>query len=313
MPDVACLGILVADLLGRPIDALPPRGRLGLVEQMTLQIGGCASNTAIGLARLGVDVAALGKVGTDGLGDFVVQTLARAGIDTRGVVRDPTATTSATMVLVASDGERTFLHHLGGNAYYRAEDVNWDVIRETRLLHVAGALVMPALDGPPMAGVLRQAKEHGLVTSLDTVWDATGKWMQTLGPCLPYADYFLPSLAEAQELTRQKEPRDVARALRDAGVKTVALKMGEEGCYIQNADAELRMPAFEVEVVDGSGSGDAFVAGFLCGVMHGWDMERTARFANAVGALCVTALGTTPGIRSLTETETFIATARRKT
>src|SRR5579872_6393102 len=114
MTEIACLGILVADLLGRPIDSLPPRGRLGLVENMTLHIGGCASNTAIDLARLGVHTAVLGKVGTDGLGDFVVATLARDGLDTRAVVRDPRVNTSATMVLVGADGERTFLHYLGG-------------------------------------------------------------------------------------------------------------------------------------------------------------------------------------------------------
>ncbi|HXG23015.1 MAG TPA: carbohydrate kinase family protein, partial [Chthonomonadales bacterium] len=116
MADIACLGILVADLLGRPIDRLPPRGRLGLVEEMTLHIGGCASNTGIDLAKLGVSTAVLGKVGCDGLGDFVLNTLKKAGLDIRGVVRDEYASTSATMVLISSDGERTFLHHLGGNA-----------------------------------------------------------------------------------------------------------------------------------------------------------------------------------------------------
>src|SRR5215831_12065915 len=121
MPDVACLGILVADLLGRPIDELPERGRLGLVDQMTLHIGGCAANTSIDLEKLGVKTAVLGKVGSDGLGDYVVQTLERAGLDTRGVVKDPEVGTSATMVLVDSQGERTFLHHQGANGHYRED------------------------------------------------------------------------------------------------------------------------------------------------------------------------------------------------
>lgn len=307
--DVACLGILVADLLGRPIDKLPPRGRLGLVEQMTLQVGGCAANTAIDLARLGVETAVLGKVGTDGLGEFVLRTLERAGVHTESVVRDPAVGTSATMVMVDSEGERTFLHHLGGNAHYRADEVAWDAIRSARILHVAGALVMPALDGAPMANVLRKAKKAGAITSLDTVWDATGKWMQTLRPCLPYADYFLPSLSEAQEITGQHEPRDVACALREEGVQVVAIKLGERGCHVQTEDAELRVPAHCVEAVDGTGAGDAWDAGFLCGVLKGWDLERTARFANAVGACCVMGLGATAGVRSLEETERFAAAA----
>jgi sugar/nucleoside kinase (ribokinase family) len=306
MAEIACLGILVADLLGRPIDDLPQRGRLGLVENMTLHIGGCAANTGIDLARLGIDTAVLGKVGRDGLGDFIAQTLERDGIDTRGLVRDEVVNTSASMVLVGADGERTFLHYLGGNAEFRDTDVNWNVVDGAKIMHVAGALVMPAFDGEPMAQALEEAQRRGIITSLDTVWDATGKWMETLGPCLQYADYFMPSLSEAQAITGQTEPRDVARALQDAGAKTVALKLGEKGCYVVTPTGELTVPAFRIEAVDGTGSGDAFDAGFLCGILKGWDLEKTARFANAVGAMCVKALGATAGARSIEETEAFL-------
>lgn len=306
MPDIACLGILVADLLGRPIDELPPKGRLGLVDHMTLHIGGCAANTGIGLSRLGVDTGVLGKVGTDGLGDFVVKTLQEDRVDTRGVVRDSSVGTSATMVLVSSDGERTFLHHLGGNARFTESDVCLPAVEGARILHVAGALVMPGLDGEPMARVLRRARESGIITALDTVWDATGKWMQTLGPCLPYVDYFLPSLAEAQQLTGTVGEQETARALRGAGVSTVGIKLGAEGCYVQSADSEIRVPGFPVKPIDGTGGGDAWDAGFLCGLLRGWDLERTARLANAVGAMCVTEIGATAGIRSLAETEQFM-------
>lgn len=306
MPEIACLGILVADLIGRPIDALPERGRLGLVDQMSLHIGGCAANTGIDLARLGVDTAVLGKVGRDGLGDFVTRTLEAEKIDTRGVVRDDRVNTSATMVLVDGEGERTFLHYLGSNAQFKDTDVSWNVVNESKILHVAGALVMPAFDGTPMAEVLKQARAGGMITSLDVVWDATGKWMETLGPCLPYCDYFMPSLSEAQEITGRKEPDDVACALRDAGVMTVALKLGEAGCSIYSGEGVITAPSYRVQAVDGTGCGDAFDAGLLCGILRGWDMERTARFANAVGALCVTAVGATAGIRSLAQAERFL-------
>lgn len=308
MADVACLGILVADLLGRPIDALPPRGRLGLVPEMTLHIGGCAANAGMDLARLGVSTCVLGKVGSDGLGDFIVQTLAKSGLDTQGVVRDPDVSTSASMVLVGSDGERTFLHHLGGNAKYRADDVRWDIVEQSRILLVAGALVMPAIDGEPMASVLRRAREIGKTTALDVVWDATGRWMATLAPCLPHCDYFLPSMSEAEQLTGYTDPLEAAKALRDRGVGVVVLKLGAEGSFVLSAEGQLRVPAFPVQPVDGTGAGDAYVAGFLCGLIHGWDLERTARFASAVGSLCVTAIGATAGVRSLEETEAFIAT-----
>jgi len=306
MADIACVGILVADLIGRPIDTLPPKGRLGLVEEMTLHIGGCASNTGIDLARLGVSSAVLGKVGADGLGDFIVQTLERDRVDTRGVKRDPAVSTSATMVLVDSGGERTFLHHLGGNARYTEDDVEWDVVSSSRILHMAGALVMPALDGEPMARVLRKAKDLGLITSLDTVWDATGSWMKTLKSCLRYADYFMPSLSEAIELTGRKELHDVASALRDDGVGTVCLKLGDEGCYVLGDGVEVRLPVYRVTAVDGTGTGDAWDAGFLVGILKGWDIATSARFANAVGAMCVMATGATAGIRSMADALQFM-------
>lgn len=308
MPEIACLGVLVADLLGRPIDQLPPRGRLGLVDRMELHVGGCAANTGIDLVKLGVSTAVLGKVGADGLGDFMVGVLEKSGADTRGIIHDTEVGTSGSMVLVGADGERTFLHYLGGNAEYRKEDVDWEAIGGAKILHVAGAHIMPALDGQPMADVLREARERGITTSLDTVWDATGQWMAVLGPCLPYSDYFLPSLAEAQALTGREEPLEVAHALRDAGVGTVGLKLGGEGCLIVSAGGELRVPAFRVEAVDGTGSGDAWDAGFLLGVLRGWDVERSARFANAVGACCVEAIGATGGVRSFEETEAFLRT-----
>lgn len=306
MADVACLGILTADLLGRPIDALPPRGRLGLVDDITLNIGGCASNTGIDLVRLGIPAAVLGKVGEDGLGEFIANTLTREGVDVRGLVRDAAVHTSASMVLVDSEGERTFLHHLGGNARYLADDVQWSVVEGARILHVAGALVMPGLDGAPMAGVLAEAKRRGMITSLDTVWDATGKWMSTIAPCLPQADYFLPSLSEAQEIAGCKEPTEVAKALRNAGVGTVGLKLGQDGCLVSGPSGDVRLPAYHVDAVDGTGSGDAWDAGFLVGILQGWDTERTARFANACGAMCVMGLGATAGIRSMKETEAFL-------
>jgi len=308
MPDIACLGVLVADVLTRPVDALPPRGKLSLVDSIGLQVGGCAANTGVDLARLGVPTAVLGKVGEDGFGDFLAGALECEGLDLRGLVRDSGAGTSSTVVLVSSDGERTFVHYFGGNGRYSAADIDWTVIEECRILHVAGAHILPALDGAPMAEALRTARGRGLVTSLDTVWDASGKWMETLGPSLPYADYFLPSLHEAQALTGRTEPGDVARALRDAGVGTVGLKLGDGGCLVLGDDFEVRMPAFQVQAVDGTGSGDAWDAGFLLGVLRGWDVERSAQFGNAAGALCVQSIGATSGLQSFEQAEEFART-----
>lgn len=298
MADVACLGILVADVFGRPIDEWPERGRLSLVKEMGIGLGGCAANTGLSLAKLGVDTAVMGKVGNDGLGRFVIGALQSGGIDTGGVVIDPDAATSGTMIMIDSQGERTFLHFIGANGTVKVDDVDMELAGGSRIFHCAGALVMPGFDGEPMAQVLKAAKARGATTSLDTVWDATGSWMATLGPCLEHTQIFLPSLAEAQEITGRQNPADVTDALLDLGVEVIGLKMGPEGSYVATQDERVSVPAYTIDAVDGTGAGDAYVAGFLSARLDGWDLERTARFANAVGALCTTGLGTTAGVRS---------------
>lgn len=302
MAQVTCLGILVADLVGKPVDEYPDRGKLTLVEQLELHSGGCAANTGVDLAKIGIDTAIIGKVGNDGLGDFLIGALKRNNIDARGVVRDPEVGTSGTMVMVHSDGERSFIHYLGANAKLTEDDVDFDLIKDTQILHVAGSFLMPGIDGEPTARVLQKAQSMGITTALDTAWDSRGQWMSLLKPCLPYIDYMLPSIEEARRVTGMQEPADVAKVLMDNGVKVVGLKMGEAGCYIRSKDAEVRVPRFTVDAVDALGAGDSFVAGFLTGVVKGWDLEKTGRFANAVGACCVLALGATTGIKSLDET-----------
>ena len=183
MVDVVCLGILVADVIARPVDELP-HGAVSLMDEVSLHGGGCALNTATGLGRLGLSVAVVGKVGEDTFGDFVVGLLDERGLDTQGVLREPAAPTSATVVLVDRAGERSFLHLPGANGTLSADELAPDSVFAGRSLHVAGALVMPALDGAPTAGLLAEARRRGIHTSLDTVYDATGRW-ERVEPCLP--------------------------------------------------------------------------------------------------------------------------------
>jgi sugar/nucleoside kinase (ribokinase family) len=307
MPEVVTLGILVADVLARPVDRWPERGKLVKVDDMTLSIGGCAANAGVGLQRLGVATEVVGKVGRDGFGDFIMAELHSAGVGTAGIVQDPATSTSATMVVVGSDGERTFIHYIGANAKLRPAEFDRELVHSGRFLHVAGTFLMPGFDGAPAAEVLRDARDAGVCTCCDSAWDATGKWMETIAPMLPHMDYFLPSFEEAREITGRERPRDVAAALLDAGVGCVALKMGSEGCHVWTADSETGAPIFRVDPVDACGAGDAFCAGFIAGLAHGWDLERCAILANACGALCVTAMGATAGLRGFAETLEFVS------
>lgn len=314
MADVTCLGIFVADVIARPVDEYPKRGELSLCEAISPSIGGCAANTGIGLQKLGVSTGVMGKVGRDGFGDFVKDVLVEHGLEVAGMAEDDKASTSATMVMVASDGERSFVHCIGANATFTEDDVNWDLIAQSKLLHIAGHFLMPSFDGSPCAQVLKRAKEMGITTALDTAWDASGRWLETLRPTLPYIDYFVPSYSEArrcvENLSGRDTPENVARFFQDQGVGIVGLKMGEAGSYLRGAaedgHPEFKIPPFRVRAIDATGAGDAFAAGFLAGVMHGFDLELTGKLANATGACCVTQVGTVAGVRSLDETLAFI-------
>ena len=303
MVDVVCLGILVADVITRPVDELP-HGAVSLMDEVSLHGGGCALNTATGLARLGLTVAVVGKVGEDTFGDFVVGLLEQRGLDTRGVLRDPAAPTSATVVLIDQEGERSFLHLSGANSVLRVEELPRADVFAGRALHVAGALVMAALDGTPTAGLLEEAQQRGVHTSLDTVYDATGRW-ERVEPCLPHLDLLTVSLAEAQGISGEHEPASAATWFRERGVGEVALKLGSNGCYVADAEFGGHVPAFPVRAVDGTGAGDAFAAGVIYGRLVGWPLVDAARLANAAGALATTAVGATEGLLGLDETLAF--------
>jgi sugar/nucleoside kinase (ribokinase family) len=301
MPDIVCLGQFTADVVVTPVSALPEKGKAIFVNNISLHNGGCACNTAVALGKLGIDTAVVGKVGCDTFGDFLIKVMNDVNLDTSGIVRDCSVNTSTTTVLVSPDGERSFLHYYGGNAKMSEDDVNYDIIKTAKILHVAAAFLVPGLDGEPMARVLKKAQQMGVKTSLDTAWDAEGRWMQLLEPCLRHIDIFIPSIEEAQILSGKEHASEIAEVFMGYGINMVVLKLGSEGCYARTLEDEFTLPAFKVEkVVDTLGAGDSFVAGFLAATVSGWNLRKACKFANAVGAACVSAKGSS-GIKTIQE------------
>jgi sugar/nucleoside kinase (ribokinase family) len=297
-PEVLCAGIIVADAIASPVDQAPEPGVVNLVESVQLATGGCALSTATALARLGVRTALCGCVGRDLLGQVLLTEAASRGLDTQGV-RQCDSLTSASLVLDRSDGERTFLHNPGASGALTKEDVERATDRSrARLLHIGGALVMPGLDGRPLAEALEAARERGLVTSLDPVHDATGRW-DRLHPALPNLDVICPNLTEARGITGRDTAPDCAAWLRARGVGKVAIKLGRDGAYaLDHATAE-HVPPFEVRATDETGAGDAFAGGLIYGLLRDWPLRRAVRLGNAVGALSTTAVGATTALPDL--------------
>lgn len=306
MPEVMCIGILVADLIGGPLLSYPSRGKLVTVENMGLYNGGCATNTGIALARLGIKTGVIGRVGADGLGDFLVNVLERNGIDTRGITRSITKNTSATMVILDENGERSFIHYIGSNGEFGIDHIDFELLKDTKIAHIAGSFLLPRFDGHETAETLKKLKQMGVMTSVDTAWDFTGKWLSTIEECLPYIDIFVPSLDEAQMISGKQTPEQIAEFFLSYGIDTVAIKMGERGSFAQNSKEKIFMLPFDVEVKDTTGAGDAFVGGFLASIVRGLSLEESLKLGNAVGAMCVTSFGASSGIKTWEKTLDFI-------
>lgn len=308
MSEVICAGIVIADVVARPVTVLPERGKLALVDEISLQLGGSAANTGAQLVRLGQQVSVAGRVGRDSLGRVMRAELQRLGVGVADL-QEGEAPTSATVVQVDSDGERSFLHSIGASAALRASDFPLREWRAAgaRLLHVAGYHILPGLE-PELPELFAQARALGFVTSLDCVWDASGEW-GSIRHVLPQTDLFCPSLAEARGITGLHRPPEVAAKLFDLGVRqALALKMGERGSLVQSRDPSgdpgepLWAQAPAVVALDGTGAGDSFIAGFLAAYLRGLPLADMARLGNAAGGLCASALGGTAGLENFEHT-----------
>jgi sugar/nucleoside kinase (ribokinase family) len=284
---VLCIGQLVADIVVRPVNALPVPGRTDLVQDLQICSGGCAANTAAILAKLGVDVRLAALIGEDFPGDAALADLKRTGLDLEAIVRSPEDPTSAAVVLISSAGERSFLYRNGGNEKLSNRHLPDAVLKSADIIHVGGALKMLHLD---LEELFVRAKSFGATTSLDTDWDPNGFWMKRLRGALPCTDYLFTNQEEAAMLTGKEDPPLAARELLARGAQVVIVKCGEHGSRLFSRTDEIDLPAYSVEVRDTTCAGDAFVAGFLAGLSQGKPRPDAMHLGNAAGALCTTQL-----------------------
>jgi sugar/nucleoside kinase (ribokinase family) len=312
IPGVLCSGSIVYDILVRPAEEAP-WGTTTFVDTIEYHVGGNGANTASALGRLGVPARLLGAVGGDAAGEFLLERIAKAGVDcsrVRHIAGSPTATSVA---LVGAAGQRRFLHRPGASASAFLSPIEFDArtIAGCRHYHQASFFVLPGFRAHA-AECLRRARAAGLSTSFDANWDPSGRWMADLAPSLPYLDYVFVNEDEALMLTGESGPDAAAHILRSGGAKVVVIKRGGAGCSVFDPDGSTHCPAFDVPVVDTTGAGDCFVAGFLAALLGGASYQQAGLLANAVAALTVQRVGGVSGAPSLSEVEAWIRTAPRR-
>ncbi|OHD73458.1 MAG: carbohydrate kinase [Spirochaetes bacterium RBG_16_67_19] len=310
MAKVVSLGIHIADVLGRPVTNIPEGQNLALLEEIRLTVAGTAAGTSVDLAKLGLDVYAIGAIGQDELGDFVVYTMKRYGIHTDGLVRKKGVQTSATMLPIRPNGERPALHVPGANAHFSLEDVNFDLIAAADYLHIGGTPLMPRFDGEPMRKVFEFARQHKVVTTYDLLAINKPNLLEQVEMVLPFVDYFMPGFEEAVMMCGLRDRHEAIRFFLERGAGHTVFKMGNKGssaAWLEDGMLkEIIVPAMKVPVVDSTGCGDAYCAGFISGLSLGYDLQKACRLGTAAGGLVIQGLGSDAGIVDLKSTLRFM-------
>lgn len=224
MVKVVSLGIHIVDVLGRPVTEIPPGQDLALLDEIRMTVAGTAAGTSIDLAKLEMDVYAVGAVGEDSMADFLTMTMESYGIHTEGLVRKRGVQTSATMLPIRPNGERPALHVIGANGELTAADIDMELIKKAEYLHVGGTPLLRKLDGKPLRKILEFAKNNDVTTMYDLLAMPDPNLQSVLAECLPFVDYFMPGLDEAKMISNLDDETKVCRYYLNLGAQHVVLK-----------------------------------------------------------------------------------------
>jgi len=298
------MGVHVLDVLVRPVDRIPEGQGGELVEQIRVTAAGSAGGTALVLSKLGARVRSAGAIGTDAAGDMLRELLEQANVDTSLLVRRAEVQTSASVLPIRPNVDRPAFHVVGANATYGVDDAPWEAIAAASHLHLGGPEFM---GGEAAAEILGPARAEGVVTSADVLAPGDPGLLEWIGPALPHLDHLLPNAEQVLAFTGAEDLVAGCRALVERGVGCVAASRGAEGVVIVDADSVEAVPAFAVEVVDTTGCGDAFSAGYLRGLSLGRDRREAAVLGCAAAALVAQGLGTDHGDFDLAAADAFAA------
>jgi len=286
---------------------MPEPGELVPTEGIQLSLGGCASNAGLDLAKLGLRVGVSGCVGDDVFGRFILDTLRSGGVDVSGIHRIPGAGTASSMVINVTGQDRRFISTPGANTRFTVGHIPPDWVRQAKVFYVGGYLMMPGIETDEFVELFRTARAAGAKTVLDVVLFGGEHYWETLTKILPETDVFLPNNDEAAIITGVADSLQQAERFRQAGAKTVVITEGRRGSLLVTDNLRLRCGVYPVEFVGGTGSGDAFDAGFIAGLLAGEDMAGCLRWGSALGASCVRSITATESIFTRPEAEQFMA------
>lgn len=296
--DVIVVGELNADLILQG-DVTPEFGQVEkIIDDATLTIGSSSAIFACGAARLGLRVAFIGKIGNDEFGRFMQRELEARGVYTGGIVVDDTVKTGLTVIL-SRGNDRAILTHLGSIAALRYGEIDQALLFQARHLHLGSYFLLHNLL-PDIPTLFETAQALGLTTSLDTNYDPAEQWNSGLAAVLRHTSLFLPNQAELCAIAGlDNVEAALARLARQGPI--VAVKQGSQGAIARRGHEVVRIDSLPIAVVDTTGAGDSFDAGFIYGYLAGWQLSRCLRLAAVCGALSTRAAGGTSAQATLPE------------
>ncbi len=299
---INCLGVMVVDALSGPLPQYPsPRERPQVVTpSIGFSAGGGAANTAGALGRMGLDVGVFAKIGADANGLFLRQYLESCGVDTAGLRLSAGETTPFTFVGIHPGGDRTFIHTPGANLTFGPADVDRESCLNADYLLYQDCWVLPTFDGRPAAELLAAARRRGVVTLLDECW-GLGPRLDVLELMLPHCDFFLPSHDDMAALLPGLSPEGIADRLLALGARHVMLKLGAAGCLLCYEGRKIKSPSLAGRIVDTTGAGDCWDAGFTAGLANGLSIEESAATGSAAAAFGLAQVGGCAGIPAWAE------------
>ena len=304
--DYASMGFYTFDCLGWPFTAVPPGGGCYFIDELTMAVSGAAGVAAIAAAKMGLKTLAIGGVGEDLMGDWVLQRMKHFGVDDSMMQHQPGWRTSSSIVTTRADGSRPALHMKGATGNFVVQPKDYAKVTDAKVFHLGGVGLMDAMDGEPNRNLMRYAKEHGCITTVD-IFAGSAEDLPDVAAVLPYTDYFLPSIEEARALSGIEDMVDCTKFFHDRGVAGCVFTLGGDGAYYSHINGtRFHIPAFDINVKCTCGCGDAFDAGFAVALCRDFDPETAVRFAQATSALNATGLGSQAGVESFEHTWNFM-------
>ena len=305
--EVTALGELNVDIILNDIDGFPEMGKEKFAGKMTVALGSSTAIFAANVACLGARTAFAGMVGRDSFGSLVSESLRAKGVDTRFLIESPDYATGATLVM-SYDEDRANLTYQGAMDHMGFDDLNPDIFRESRHIHISSVFMQSALKRD-FSRIFEAAESGGVTLSMDTQWDPKEEWDFDCAAILPHVDVFMPNETELKAITRTDDLSGAISRIRPYLRQVAVIKCGSRGSILVKKDGEVsEMPSFlNSHVVDSIGAGDSFNAGFIYGYVKGMSLTECQRLGNLTGAVNTTAAG---GTGAFTSREAVIRTAR---